>query len=249
MTEAKKKELLGWGCTILGGIFVVAGLVLFIMSNRMNLQMRKTEATILAMYEMELDTGVRHTMLDLSYRVGDRVVMTTYDYPGVLPKEEATIDIYYDIKEPEMVFECEWLFEPLLVLALGILILVPGLFLKGFFKLDQFKTKEPPKDAGHTMKEMYKARNSVMENLLPMLAGILFLIFGIIMLCIQKNRWAWMFIVGGAIELVYISLEFIPAAITWTKLSKIEKVKVKAKVYDVDMDIEKENASDKNDEE
>jgi len=98
MTEAKKKELLGWGCIILGGIFVVAGLVLFIMSNRMNLQMKKTEATILAMYDMQLDNGLKHTMLDLSYRVGDRVVMTTYDYPGVLPKEEATIDIYYDIR-------------------------------------------------------------------------------------------------------------------------------------------------------
>lgn len=243
MTEAKKKELLGWGCIILGGIFIVAGLVLFIMSNKMNLQMKKTEATILGMYEMKLDSGMLHTMLDISYRVGDEVVVTTYDYPGVIDDEDSTIDIYYNIKEPEMVLEGDWLFEPLLVVGLGLLIFLPGLFLKRFLKLEQFRSKEAPKDAGHTLKEIYKARNTVMEDLLPMLAGTLFLVFGIIMLCIEKTWWSWLFIVMGAIELLYIGMEFIPAAIEWTKLSKIEKLKTKSKVYDVDLDVEKENVS------
>lgn len=242
MSEEKKKELLGWVCMILGSIFVLAGVVLFLMSNKMNLQLRKVTATVLAAYDLTDENGLKHSMLELMYEVGGENVFTTYEYPGVLDEYEITVDVYYNIKEPGMVMNIKWSWEPLLVSAMGVLVLVPGLFMKGFIKNSIFEISVPTENSDNITKELYNAKKIVVENMLPMLAGVLFVTFGIVMLVIRGSWWSWMFICVGALEVLYIGMEYVPAVITWIKLSKIEKLKAKTKVYNVDaIDVDTED--------
>lgn len=238
MNEAAKKKMLGIVCIVLGAIFVLAGALLFFMSNRMNFQLKKTEATIVGAHDMVLGNGEHHTMLDLSYRVGDEYMVSMYSFPGVLAEDTIALDIYYNIKDPEMVVMIDWSFEPLLVTLLGLLILIPGLWLKGIISLDIFKPIEPSKNADKASRQLYMAKKEMLEGILPMLAGVLFTVFGIIMLSKRHDWWCWCFIVVGIIELLYIGMEFVPALIMWFKLRNINKVKkkVKVQVYDVETD-------------
>lgn len=236
MNEERQKRLLGLICTVIGGAFVLAGIVIFIMSNHMNFQMKKTEANVVAMYKLETIEGEQHTMTQLSYRVGTELVFASYEYPGILSEDTQTIEIFYSIKNPTMVFDGDWMWQPLLVLVLGLPILVTGLYYWGIIKLEAWKLRAPDVNAGSAQKELYKAKKNVVENILPMLAGILFVTFGIIMLVTRGEWWAWMFIIIGVIELLYIGLEFVPALITWIHFSKVDKLKQKVKVYDVEME-------------
>lgn len=238
MNEAAKKKMLGLICIVLGTIFVFSGILLFFMSNRMNFQLKKTEATIVGAHDMVLGNGEHHTMLDLSYRVGDEYMVSMYSFPGVLAEDTIALDIYYNIKDPEMVVMIEWSLESLLVVLLGVLILVPGLWLKGIISLDIFKPIEPSKNADKAARQLYMAKKEMLEGILPMLAGVLFLVFGIIMLNKRHDWWYWCFVVVGAIELLYIGMEFVPALVMWFKLRNINKVKkkVKVQVYDVETD-------------
>ncbi len=234
MKEEKQRDLLGIISIVLGGIFVIAGIALFFMSNYMNFQVHKTEATVIGMYDITLEDGLKHTMVELSYRVGNELVLSNYEYPGTLPEETLVLDIYYNIKEPGMIVDAGWSFEPLLVLALGILVLVPGLYMKGILKSDMLTGDANAIKSGKMTKEFYDARSRAVEGFLPMTAGVLFTAFGIFMLIKDMGWWSWIFIVVGIIELLYIGMDFIPAAITWTQLSKVNKVAGKVKVYDVE---------------
>lgn len=53
-----------------------------------------------------------------------------------------------------------------------------------------------------------------------------------------------MFIVIGAVELLYIGMEFVPSLITWINLARVNKLKKKVKVYDVEMSEDKEKTSE-----
>lgn len=236
MNEAAKKKMLGMVCIVLGAIFVLAGILLFFMANRMNFQLKKTEATIIGSHDMVLGNGEHHTMLDLSYRVGDDYIVSMYSFPGVLAEDTIALDIYYNIKDPEMVVEGGWSFESLLVVVLGLVIMIPGLWLRDIINLDILKPIEPAADAKKAAKDLYKAKKEVMENILPLVAGVLFTVFGIVMLNVRGDWWFWCFIVAGIIELLYIGMEFVPALITWNTLAKVEKAKkkVKVQVYDVE---------------
>ncbi len=238
MSEAAKKKMLGMVCIVLGAVFVLSGILLFFMSNRMNFQLKKTEATIVGAHDMTLGNGEHHTMLELSYRVGDNYMVSMYSFPGVLAEDVIALDIYYNIKDPEMVVMIEWSYEALLVVLLGLLILVPGLWLKGIINLDIFKPIEPSKNADKAARELYMAKKEIMEGILPMLAGVLFTVFGIVMLSKRHDWWCWCFIVVGIVELLYIGMEFVPALIMWFKLRNINKVKkkIKVQVYDVETD-------------
>ena len=238
MNETAKKKMLGMVCIVLGAIFTLAGILMFFMSNRMNFQLKKTEATIVGTHDMTLGNGEHHTMLELSYRVGDNYLVSMYSFPGVLDEEVIALDIYYNIKDPEMVVMIDWSFEPLLVVLLGLLILVPGLWLKDMISLDIFKPIEPSKNADKASRQLYLAKKEMLEGILPMLAGVLFTVFGIIMLSKRHDWWCWCFIVIGIIELLYIGMEFVPALIMWFKLRNINKVKkkIKVQVYDVETD-------------
>lgn len=249
MSEERQQKLLGLICTLIGAVFILAGIIIFIMSNHMNFQMKKTEATIIAMYAIETIEGEMHTMTELSYRVGSELVFASYEYPGVLSEDTLTLDVFYSIKEPSMVFQGEWLWQPLLVLVLGVPILITGLYYWGIINFDAWKFSVPDANAGTTQKELYKAKKNTVENILPMTAGILFSTFGIIMLITRSEWWAWLFIIIGAVELLYIGMEFVPALIAWISLSRLNKLKKKAKAYDVEMTEEmstEEKASDAN---
>ncbi|MBQ3517369.1 MAG: hypothetical protein IJA29_09115 [Lachnospiraceae bacterium] len=234
MAEEKKLKLLGMISTICGVVFMIAGIIIFFMSNYMNFQMKKAEATIVGMYNIETSEGETYSMLELTYRVGSEMVFATYEYPGVLGDDVTTLEIYYDVKQPTMVFDKGWYLEPLLVSLLGIPLLVVGLYYTGKIRLDLFELTPPEKKATNTQKELYIAKKTVMENALPMLAGILFLIFGSVMIAMDRGWWAWIFVVVGLIELIYIGMEFVPALVTWIQLSRVSNLKVKATVYDVD---------------
>lgn len=247
MNDEKNRIILGRVCAIFGAVFIIAGIVFFIMSNFSNLQMEKTEATIIAMYEIDTQEGDRHTMLELSYRVGSEVAYTTYEYPGILDEGVTTLELYYNIKQPTMLFDAGWYWSPLWVLLLGIPILCVGLYYMGILKMEMFELSAPDKKATNMQKELYMAKKTTFENILPMLAGVLFVVFGIIMFIKRDAWWTWVFIVVGAIELLYIGMEFIPALVNWISLSRVNKFKskVKAKVYDVEVDSENDETFDK----
>ncbi len=245
MKEEKQRDLLGIISIALGGIFVIAGIALFFMSNYMNFQVHKTEATVIGMYDITLEDGLKHTMVELSYRVGNELVLSNYEYPGTLSEETLVLDVYYNIKEPGMIVDAGWSFEPLLVLALGILVLVPGLYMKGILKSDLLTGDAKAIKSGKMTKEFYDARSRAIEGILPMTAGVLFTAFGIFMLIKDMGWWSWIFIVVGIIELLYIGMDFVPAAITWTQLAKVNKVAGKVKVYDVEASEEEKEESKK----
>lgn len=249
MKEEKQRDLLGIISIVLGGVFVIAGIVLFFMSNYMNFQLQKTEATVIGMYDITLESGLKHTMVELSYRVGDELMLTSYEYPGKLDEETLVLEVYYNIKEPGMVVDVGWSFEPLLVLALGVLMLIPGLYMKGILKSDLISGSATSITSGKMTKEFYDARSRTLEGLLPMVAGVLFTAFGIFMLIKDMGWWAWLFIIVGIIELLYIGMDFIPALITWIQITKVNKVAGKVKVYDVETDGElKAQSEDKKEE-
>lgn len=236
MTEAKKKDLLGMICIVIGSVFILAGVVLFILSNYLNLQMKKAEATVVAMYDIAQENGVHHTMVQLSYRVGDELMFANYEYPGVLAPETDAMEIYYNVKEPGMVLEGGWSFEAVPALILGAVILVSGLFLKGILDSKRFNLTQPKQSNSKISGQIYEERQKVLENALPMFASVLFIVFGIAMAITRGGWWPWMFIVVGGIELLYVGWEFIPAAIHLLKLAQLDKYQGKGKAYDVETD-------------
>ncbi len=235
MSDEKKKEMLAWFCLALGALFIVGGLVIWFLANKMNFQLNKVDATVIGKYEMVTDAGERHTMVDLSYRVGDQMMISSYDHPGVLDDDVVDMEVYYNVKEPGMLVSTSWSWESLFAVLMGIFILVPGLYLKGIL---EFNPDEDIKLSDEMNKKYADAKKRVLEGGLPMLAGILFVGFGIIMLVSRGEWWFWMFIIAGVIELLYIGMDFIPALITYIDITRINsiKTKVKATVYDVEAD-------------
>lgn len=255
MKEEKQRDLLGIISIALGGIFIIAGIALFFMSNYMNFQLHKTEATVIGMYDITLEDGLKHTMVELSYHVGNELVLTNYEYPGTLSEETMFLEVYYNIKEPGMVVDAGWSFGPVLVFALGLLILIPGLYMKGVLKADWLTGDPKYIKSGKMTRELYDARSRAIEGILPMLAGILFVVFGIVMMIKDTSWWTWIFVVVGIIELLYVGMDFVPALITWISLSRVNALNAKVKVYDVEISKEKEaedkkpDAKDKSDKE
>lgn len=233
MNESKQKQILTMVSLIAGGIFILAGIVLFFASNYMNFQLKKADATVISSYDMILETGEKHSMVEISYRVGNEMVLTTYEYPGVLSPDVSALTVYYDIKNPGMVIDITWSVEPIFVLVLGAILLVVGLYMKGILKVGNIVNDSDIKAGDKRGKELYEAKRKVAENTLPMLAGILFTVFGIIMVAMDKGVWAWIFIIAGAIELLYIGMEYVPALITCIKINKVNKLAAKAKAYQV----------------
>ncbi len=243
MNESKQKKILTMISLIAGGIFILAGIILFFASNYINFQLKKADATIISSYDMVLENGEKHSMVELSYRVGNEMVLATYEYPGVLSSDVSELTIYYDVKNPGMVINISWSVEPIFVLLLGVVLLIVGLYMKGILKVGNIVSDKDIKASDKRGKELYLAKKTVSENILPVLAGMLFVIFGIIMVAMDKGVWAWIFIIAGAIELLYIGMEFVPALITWRRIEKVNKLasKVKVKVYDVET---KEDSTD-----
>ncbi|MCR4928406.1 MAG: hypothetical protein K5988_00250 [Lachnospiraceae bacterium] len=223
MNKLNNKNV-GLGCAILGGIFFVAGIVLFILYNSVNLYAQKAEATIVSRYNIESEED-NHVMLELAYRVGDEMVYTAYSVDREIEEEETLIDIYYNIKDPKQVLEAGWHLEPIIPSCFGILILLTGLYYMGIVSFGLEPAKKPGAKATEWEKKYYDARERTENSLIPLLGIISFIVFGVFMLVNKSGWWAWIFVVVGALGAIYLLADFIPAVNEFIALKRLKKIK------------------------
>ena len=223
MNKLNNKNV-GLGCAILGGIFFVAGIVLFILYNSVNLYAQKAEATIVSRYNIESEKDP-HVMLELAYRVGDDMVYTAYSVNREIEEEETLIDIYYNIKDPKQVLEAGWHLEPIIPSCFGILILLTGLYYMGVVSFGLEPAKKPGAKATEWEKKYYDARERTENSLIPLLGIISFIVFGVFMLVNKSGWWAWIFVVVGALGAIYLLADFIPAVNEFIALKRLKKIK------------------------
>ena len=226
----------GTACAILGGLFILGGIVLFILYNSVNLYAQKADATIVSKYRVESEDDP-HTVLELAYRVGDDMVYATDSYYGEIDDETVNLDIYYNVKDPKQILDAGWHFEPVIPAAFGVLILLTGLYYTGHISFGFEPAKKPGKDSSDWDKKYYAAKEKAENALIPMLGVISFVVFGVFLVVKKNGWWAWIFIAVGAIGIIYLLTDLIPAA---TELNALRKIKnFKGKAVSVDDDFEK----------
>lgn len=238
----------GTACAILGGLFILGGIVLFILYNSVNLYAQKADATIVSKYRVESEDDP-HTVLELAYRVGDDMVYATDSYYGEIDDETVNLDIYYNVKDPKQILDAGWHFEPVIPAAFGVLILLTGLYYTGHISFGFEPAKKPGKDSSDWDKKYYAAKEKAENALIPMLGVISFVVFGVFLVVKKTGWWAWIFIAVGAIGIIYLLTDLIPAATELNALRKIKKFKGKAVSVDDDFEkfekAQKENKSGK----
>lgn len=226
----------GTACAILGGLFILGGIVLFILYNSINIYAQKADATIVSKYRVESEDDP-HTVLELAYRVGDDMVYATDSYYGEIDDETVNLDIYYNVKDPKQILDAGWHFEPVIPAAFGVLILLTGLYYTGHISFGFEPAKKPGKDSSDWDKKYYAAKEKAENALIPMLGVISFVVFGVFLVVKKTGWWAWIFIAVGAIGIIYLLTDLIPAA---TELNALRKIKnFKGKAVSVDDDFEK----------
>ena len=250
MKDAKNRELIGKICLFLGGLFLLAGLVFFVVNNRVNMYAKKVSATVLSSVSLTTSDEKQRTMLEILYRVGDENITTTYDYEGVLKEGDVFLEVYYDVREPKKIIEAGWTFEPLFMALLGLIIFLLGLYYKGITDFGIVEMKEPDKDAPERVKKTYEARQRVGNSVFPLLGGFVFVAFGLVMVLTRGNHWMWIFVgIGGLVILYFLTL-LIPALMELHQL-KVAK-KFRGTVVDRDnleVKDKKEKSTDKDDKE
>ena len=250
MKDAKNRELIGKICLFLGGLFLLAGLVFFVINNRVNMYAKKVSATVLSSVSLTTSDEKQRTMLEILYRVGDENITTTYDYEGVLKEGDVFLEVYYDVREPKKIIEAGWTFEPLFMALLGLIIFLLGLYYKGITDFGIVEMKEPDKDAPERVKKTYEARQRVGNSVFPLLGGFVFVAFGLVMVLTRGNHWMWIFVgIGGLVILYFLTL-LIPALMELHQL-KVAK-KFRGTVVDRDnleVKDKKEKSTDKDDKE
>ena len=122
MNNLSKKEKLGLLCLILGGLFLVAGLVFFVLINFRNLSAKKVQATILTKVSIykDDDSDVKQKLMTVMYPVGSENVTTSFTYDGEYDSDTAFMTLYYDARNPKVVMDAGWYFEPLFLATLGL---------------------------------------------------------------------------------------------------------------------------------
>ena len=225
----------GTACVILGGLFLLGGIVLFILYNSVNLYAQKTDATIVSKYKVESEDDP-HTVLELSFRVGDEMVYATHSYHGEIDDETMNMEVYYSIKDPKKIVDGGWHFEPVIPAVFGIIILLTGLYYMGFISFGLEPAKAPGKDSSDWDKKYYTAKEKAENALIPLLGVISFIVFGVFMVVKKSGWWAWIFVAVGAIGAIYLLTDLIPAANELNALRKLKKIK--GKTLSVDDDFE-----------
>ncbi|MBR6383324.1 MAG: hypothetical protein IKS56_05005 [Lachnospiraceae bacterium] len=238
----------GTACVILGGLFLLGGIVLFILYNSVNLYAQKTDATIVSKYKVESEEDP-HTVLELNYRVGDEMVYATHSYYGEIDDETMNMEVYYSIKDPKKIVDGGWHFEPVIPAVFGIIILLTGLYYMGFISFGLEPAKAPGENSSDWDKKYYTAKEKAENALIPLLGVTSFIVFGIFMVVKKSGWWAWIFIVVGAIGVVYLLTDLIPAANELNALRKLKKIKGKTISVDDDFEnFEKSKEEKKNEE-
>ncbi|MBP5529245.1 MAG: hypothetical protein J6X80_04260 [Lachnospiraceae bacterium] len=225
----------GIACVILGGLFLLGGIVLFILYNSVNLYAQKADATIVSKYRVESEDDP-HTVLELAYRVGDDMVYATDSYYGEIDDETVNLEIYYNVKDPKQILEAGWHFEPIIPSVFGVIILLTGLYYMGLISFGFEPAKKPGKDSSDWDKKYYAAKEKAENALIPMLGVISFVVFGVFLVVKKTGWWAWIFVAVGAIGIIYLLTDLIPAASELGALRRIKKVKGKAVSVDDDFE-------------
>ena len=226
----------GYACLVIGGIFFLTGIVVFILCNTVNLYSQKTEATIVSRYKIEGEEGPR-TMLELAYRVGEEMIYTAQSFPGEIDEETLTMNVYYNIKNPKQLLDAGWRIEPIIPVGFGILIFLVGLYYLNVFAIGPDTFKKPSDKASDWDKKYYEVKERVENGLIPFFGVLSFIAFGIFAIVNKKGWWAWIFIAIGSIAAIYILIDVIPAISEFIVLQKIKKYKDKS--VSVDDDFEK----------
>ena len=225
----------GIACAVLGGLFVLAGVVLFILYNSVNLYAQKADATIVSKYRIESEEDP-HTMLELAYRVGDEMVYTTYSCYEEIDDDTVNMDIYYNVKDPKQILDAGWHFEMIIPAVFGVMILLTGLYYMGLISFGLEPAKKPGENSSDWDKKYYMAREKAENALIPLLGVISFIVFGIFMVVRKSGWWAWIFIAVGAIGVIYLLTDLIPATSEFFALRRVKKFK--GKTVSVDDDFE-----------
>ncbi|MBP5494394.1 MAG: hypothetical protein J6X97_04800 [Lachnospiraceae bacterium] len=226
----------GTACVILGGLFIIGGIVLFILYNSVNLYAQKTDATIVSRYKVESETDP-HIVLELMYRVGEEMVYATDAYYGELDDETINLEVYYNVKDPKRIIEAGWHFEMLIPAAFGIVILLIGLYYMGLISFGLESSKKPGENSSEWDKKYFAAREKAENALIPLLGVISFIVFGVVMAVRKSGWWAWIFIGVGVLGVIYLLTDLIPATSEFFALRRVKKFK--GKTMSVDDDFEK----------
>ena len=239
-------KTVGLICVILGGIFFVAGIVLFILYNSVNLYAQKADATIVSRYRIESEEDP-HTMLELAYRVGDEMVYTAESVYEEIPEDEVNREIYYNVKNPKEILDAGWHIEPIIPSGFGVLILLVGLYYMGIVTFGLDVNKKPGAKATEWDKKFYDAKERVENNLIPLLGVASFIIFGVFMLVNKSGWWAWIFVAAGVIGALYFLLDLIPAISEFSALKKMKSFKAHSLSVDDDFEKFEKNKSELDD--
>ena len=238
MKEKLNNKNVGIACIVIGGIIFVAGIVLFVLYNSVNLYAQKADATIVSRYTVNSqEDDEPHMMLELAYRVGDEMVYTTESVFEEIPEEELNREIYYNVKNPKEVLDAGWHLEPIVPSAFGVLILMTGLYYMGVVSFGLEPNKKPGNKASEWEKKYYNARERVENDAIPLLGLVSFVVFGIVMIVNKSGWWAWIFVAIGSIGAIYILMDLIPAFNEFSALRKVKKYKSGS--LSVDDDFEK----------
>ena len=235
----------GIGCVILGGLFIIGGIVLFILYNSINLYAQKADATIVSKYKVESEEDP-HTVLELAYRVGDELVYATHAYYGEIDEEAMNLDIYYNVKNPKEILDAGWHFEMIIPVVFGVIILFTGLYYMGFISFGLEPAKKPGEDSSEWDKKYYAAREKAENALIPLLGIISFIVFGVFMVINKSGWWAWIFIGVGALGTVYLLTDLIPAISEFSALRRMKKFKGNTLSVDDDFENFEKSQKEKN---
>ena len=232
MDNKKNRELIGIICIILGGLFIIAGLVFFVVNNRNNIYGKKVSATVMSSVVVQTSDNKKTTLLNVMYAVGNENVNTTYNYPGELKEGEVFLELYYDARNPKRVIEAGWTFEGLFLSLLGAVIFLLGLYYKGVTDFGIVEMKKPDESAPERVKKTYETRQRIGNGLFPSIGGLVFIAFGVVMVVTKHNNWMWIFVGAGILIIFYFSLDMVPAIFELRQL-KLAK-KFKGQVVDTD---------------
>ncbi|MBR6094378.1 MAG: hypothetical protein IKP92_05055 [Lachnospiraceae bacterium] len=238
MKDLNKKEKVGLLCLILGGLFLAAGLVFFVLINFRNLSAKKVQATILTKVSIyEDDSDKKQTLLTVMYPVGTENVTTSFTYDGEFENDSAFMTLYYDARNPKVVMDAGWYFEPVFLAALGLLLFLCGLYYKGVTNFGIVERKKPDDNAPENEKKIYELSERSANGLFPAIGGFFFIVFGVLMLILRHNYWMWAFIVIGILAVLYFGYDMIPAMLELHRLKVAQKFK--GRVVDTDKDLKK----------
>ena len=60
-------------------------------------------------------------------------------------------------------------------------------------------------------KQIYELSERVANGLFPSIGGLIFILFGVLMVVTRHNHWMWIFVGLGILAVLYFSMDMVPA--------------------------------------